>query len=209
MSLEQPKRPVGGAYGIFLSKHRAEFTTATKGQKASAISVMASERWKKLSDKDKEPYGKEFEVVKAKYEKDMKAFLDAGGEKKKGARALATEKRKEKEGGGKRRRLAKDPNKPKKPAGGAFGVFLNKNRAEFMKQCPGKITEATKLASTKWKALSDAEKKPLEVEYEKKMKEWKEAMKSYKPPEGDGDGEDGDDDGEGDEEEEDGQVEDQ
>merc|ERR550525_709924 len=133
MALEQPKKPVGGAYGIFLAKHRPEFSAATKGQQASAISKMAGERWKLLSKADRAPYEKEYQVAKVKFAAAIKAFLDAGGEKKKGPRALASEKRKLQEGGGKRRRLAKDPNRPKKPAGGAFGVFLNKHRQEFMK----------------------------------------------------------------------------
>mmetsp|Transcript_152436 Transcript_152436/g.370035 ORF Transcript_152436/g.370035 Transcript_152436/m.370035 type:complete len:215 (-) Transcript_152436:408-1052(-) len=210
MPLEQPRKPVGGAYGIFLSKHRPEFTAATKGQKASAISKMAGEKWKLLSEADKAPYEKEYATAKAKYEADMKAFLEGGGEKKLGTRALATQKRKLKEGDaggkGKRRKVEKDPNRPKKPAGGAFGVFLNKNRKEFQKECPGSITGVSKVASAKWKALSDAAKKPYEEEATRLMAAYKEAMKTYKPPAGaagDGAGseEGGDDDAEEDEEE--------
>uniref|UniRef100_A0A6T9J3A1 HMG box domain-containing protein n=1 Tax=Alexandrium catenella TaxID=2925 RepID=A0A6T9J3A1_ALECA len=204
-ALEQPKKPVGGAYGVFLAKHRAEFAAATKGQKASAVSKMASERWAKLGAQERAPFEKEFKVVKEKYDNDMKAFLESGGEKKPGVRALATQKRKAKEGagGGKRRRLAKDPNRPKKPAGGAFGVFLNRNRAEFQKKCPGGVTEVAKLASEKWKALADAQKEPFVEEFQRLLAAYKEAMKSYTPPEGAaGDaGEDGEEDQEEEEEE--------
>merc|ERR1711920_746417 len=97
------------------------------------------------------------------------------------------------DGAGGKRRKTKDPNKPKKPAGGAFGVFLNKNRPEFAKKFPGKITEVSKYASTKWKELSEAQKKPYEEEYKKLMAAYLEAMKSYKPPENaEGDEEDDD-----------------
>merc|ERR1711920_1093370 len=122
---------------------------------------------------------------KAQYDKDSKAFLDSGGEMK---------KRKSKDdGAGGKRRKTKDPNKPKRPAGGAYGVFLKKNWPEFAKQCPGKVTEVTKLASKKWKELSAAQKKPSEDEFKKLQAAYKEAMKNYKPPEGDG-GEEGEDD---------------
>mmetsp|Transcript_49726 Transcript_49726/g.138193 ORF Transcript_49726/g.138193 Transcript_49726/m.138193 type:complete len:210 (-) Transcript_49726:350-979(-) len=196
MALTQPKKPVGGAYGIFLAKHRPEFMAAAKGQKASVVSQMAGERWKSLSEDERKPYQKEFEVVKAKYEEDMKAFLAAGGEKALGTRALATKKRKEREEGGKGKRAkVNDPNKPKKPAGGAFGVFLNKNRKEFQKQAPGSVAVVSKLASAKWKELSAAEKKPYEEEFLKLQSAYKEAMKTYKPPSGSAevaDDEDGD-----------------
>eukprot|EP00927_Polykrikos_kofoidii_P018797 TRINITY_DN1875_c0_g1_i1.p2 TRINITY_DN1875_c0_g1~~TRINITY_DN1875_c0_g1_i1.p2 ORF type:complete len:224 (-),score=69.40 TRINITY_DN1875_c0_g1_i1:202-819(-) len=204
MALEQPKRPVGGGYGQFLAEKRPEFMKACEGQKASAVSVVASAAWKKLTDAQKKPYDAKFEQAKAKFEKDMEAFLAAGGTKTLGSRALKTQKRKEKEeGGGRRKRAKKDPNRPKKPAGGAFGVFLNKNRAVFQKECPGDMTGVTKLASAKWKAMSDAEKAPYEAEYQVKKKAFEEAMKSYVPTK-DGAGseeeEEGDEDDDGEEE---------
>ena len=50
MTLEQPKKPVDGAYGIVLTEKRPEFTKACAGQKASAVSSMAGESWKKLNE---------------------------------------------------------------------------------------------------------------------------------------------------------------
>lgn len=42
---------------------------------------------------------------------------------------------------------------PKKPAGGAYGQFLNEKRADFVKEVKGQpITAVTKLASAKWQA---------------------------------------------------------
>jgi hypothetical protein len=114
---------------------------------------------------------KKYEEAKAKYDEDMKAFLDAGGEKK----AIVKKSKRE-------AKPAKDPEKPKKPAGGAFGCFLAENRPEFQKQTAGQpITAVAKLASTKWQALSEDEKKPYEEMYAKKKAEYEEAMKSYVP----------------------------
>jgi len=189
MALEQPKKPVGGAYGQFLAEKRAEFTKQCAGQKASAISTLAGEKWKAISDTEKPKYQTLYEQAKTKFDADMAKFLAAGGEKSKGVTALRSEKLKAKEGGGKK---VKDANKPKKPAGGAYGCFLAKNRSTFQKECPGSITGVAKLAGQKWKELSDAEKEPFEKEYKVKYAEYHEAMKSYVPPAG---AEDEDDEG--------------
>merc|ERR1712176_696891 len=98
--------------------------------------------FKKLSDAQKKPYQQKYETAKEKFEKDMAAFLAAGGEKQKGAAALRAEKRKRKEGNKK-----KDPNVPKKPAGGAYGRFMAEKRPEFIKACAGQpITAVAKMA---------------------------------------------------------------
>merc|ERR1719161_2496797 len=101
----------------------------------------------------------------------MKAFLAGGGEVTKGDRAQRTERRKLKEGGGKKK---KDANAPKKPVGGAYGVFLAENREKIVKSLPqgsNKTTDVTKAAGEQWKKLSEKEKKPYQEKYEKKMEE--------------------------------------
>merc|ERR1712039_465011 len=94
-------------------------------------SKMAGEAFKKLSDAQKKPYQQKYETAKEKFEKDMAAFLAAGGEKQKGAAALRAEKRKAKEG-----KKKKDPNAPKRPAGGAYGQFLAENRSKIVSSLP-------------------------------------------------------------------------
>merc|ERR1712060_561834 len=173
----QPKQPVGGAYGIFLSEKRPEYTKACAGQKASAISTMAGAEWKTLTEEQKAPYAKKYEVAKAQYDKELESFLAGGGVKEKGAAALRTEKRKAKDG-----KKKKDPNAPKRPAGGAFGVWLAENRSKIASSLPQdhKITDVTKAAGVQWKALSDAAKKPYEATFAKKQEEYKKAMEEYK-----------------------------
>merc|ERR550537_1805769 len=83
-----------------------------------------------MPDAQKAPYQKKYEEAKEQFDKNMKAFLDAGGEKTKGAAALRSEKRKAK--GAKK----KDPNAPKKPTGGGHGVFLAENREKIVKSLP-------------------------------------------------------------------------
>ena len=51
---------------------------------------------------------------------------------------------------------------PKKPVGGAFGIYFNENRVEITKEAPGLGYEgygaAGKVASSRWKAMSEADK---------------------------------------------------
>lgn len=198
-TLEQPKKPAGGAYGQFLAEKRPEFIRACAGQPITAVSKMAGEAFKKLSDTQKKPYQDKYEAAKAKFEKDMAAFLAAGGEKQKGAAALRSEKRKAKEG-----KKKKDPNAPKKPAGGAYGVFMAEKRQDFMKACAGQpITAVSKMGGEAWKKLSDDQKKPYETKYAKKLEEYKKAVAEYKQnnPDVEEEGDDEDeDDAEGEEE---------
>jgi len=180
MALEQPKKPVGGAYGIFLTENRAEFAKKCVGQPVSAVTKLVGEAWKKLSDSEKKPYEDKYATAKSKFETDMAAFLAAGGEKAKGAAAMRSDKKKEKEG--KKSKKAKDPNMPKKPAGGGYGRFLAENRAKIVASLPKdhKITDVAKAAGIQWKALSDAAKKPYEDAFATAMAEFRKAFEEYK-----------------------------
>jgi len=180
MALEQPKRPAGGAYGIFVSEKRSEFAQKCVGQPVTAVSKLAGEAWKNLSDMQKKPYEEKYAAAKVKFEADMAAFLAAGGEKTKGVTALRSERKKAKEG--KKAKKAKDPNMPKKPAGGGYGRFLAENRAKIVASLPKdhKITDVAKAAGTQWKALSDAAKKPYEEAFTLAMAEFRKAMDEYK-----------------------------
>jgi len=177
--LEQPKKPAGGGFGRFVAEKRSEFAAKCAGQPITAVTKMAGQAWRELSEAAQQPYKEKFVTAQAKYEADMAEFLAAGGEKQKGAAALRTEKRKAKEG---KLKKQKDPEAPKRPAGGAYGCFMAANRAEFTKLCPGSITGVAKLAGEKWKAASAADKEKYEKEYKVKADAYQEAMKSYVPP---------------------------
>ena len=71
-------------------------------------------------------FGQFMNDKRAEFDKDLEAFEAAGGVKEKIAR-------KGKDGKVKK---AKDPDAPKRPAGGAYGVFLAENRDEIIKTLP-------------------------------------------------------------------------
>jgi len=76
-----------------------------------------------------------------------------------------------------------DPNRPKKPAGGAYGCFVAKHRQTFMKECVGKpVTAVSKVASERWKLVSQEDKKPYETAYAAKKAAYDKAMETYVPP---------------------------
>merc|ERR1719454_2206737 len=107
----------------------------------------------------------------------MATFLENGGEKAKGARALRSEKRKAKEA------KKKDANAPKKPAGGGYGVFLAEKRPLIVQSLPAgsnKTTDVAKAAGEQWKKLSEAQKKPYNDTFLKKQEEYRVALAEYK-----------------------------
>jgi len=180
MALEQPKKPVGGAFGRFVNERRAEFLKACAGQKVTAVTKMAGIEWKKLTDKEKEPFQKRYEMEKVQFEKDMAAFLEGGGVKAKGLLAMRREKKKLKEG--KRAKKARDADAPKRPAGGAYGRFLAEKREDIKKSLPAdhKITDVSKKAGELWKALSEAEKHKYEEMYKIAQEKYKKEADAYK-----------------------------
>merc|ERR1712113_281742 len=98
----------------------------------------------------------------------------------------------------------KDPNKPKKPTGGAYGQFMNANRVSIMNSLPAganKITDTARKAGEQWKMLPEEEKEKYEKLYQTKMEEYKEAMANYSAG-----AEDGDNDDDGDDDADDGEV---
>lgn len=150
------------------------------GNKMPMVSKIAGERWKALSQDAKAPYEKKYKEAQEKYTEEIKAFTEAGGEK----RGIKRKGRGEGKGRGGKKEKA-DPAAPKKIVGGAYGCFMEKNREAFTKEVGKKEgvnpnIEVTKLCSQKWKALSDAEKKPFEEIYQAKKKAYEEATKVYK-----------------------------
>lgn len=172
---QQPKKVTGGAFGRFLAEQRAALTEECKGKPATAVVKLASERFKALGEAERKLYDDKYRGAVKQYEKDMEAFLAAGGEKKATKRnAAETEKGKK----------AKDPEAPKKPVGGAYGIFQNEKREEFTKAVEAKgekgFGPVAKMTSEAFKTLNEAEKAVYEQKYAQKVSAYAEALKAYK-----------------------------
>jgi hypothetical protein len=166
----QPKK-VPSAYWLWLSDNREAIVKKIGSSKGSEVAKHAGEQWKAIDAKTKETYEKKAAAEKASYEKAMSDFKEQGGV------PAARRSKKDKEG-----KKVKDENAPKRPAGGAYGVFLADQRETIKKSLPAdhKITDVTKKASELWKNISEKDKKKYEDLYAKKMETYKAEMEEYK-----------------------------
>merc|ERR1719379_2996704 len=83
----------------------------------------------------------------------------------------------------KKEKKEKDPEAPKKPVGGAYGVFSNEKREEFTKAVEAKgekgFGPVAKMTSEAFKALTSEEKAPYEEKYAQKVAAYNEALAAY------------------------------
>ena len=76
----EPKRPLN-PYLVFVEEKKAQFIAEAGGNYKTGISLAAL-AFKALSDDAKKPFEFKAKEMRDQYEKDMQAFLDAGGTKK-------------------------------------------------------------------------------------------------------------------------------
>lgn len=77
----KPKQPAGGAFGCFLARNRAEFMKELgPGKPVTAVTKLASEKWKATSEAQKAPFQKEFEEKQAKFKKAMETYVPPAAE---------------------------------------------------------------------------------------------------------------------------------
>merc|ERR1719326_2227984 len=126
--LLEPKKPMT-AYFLYLQATRAAIVKQL-GDKASERGLVAktgSQKWNALAPKDKAPYEKEAAALKVEYNKELEKFKAAGGVvgKRKADKKAKKDKRAAK-------KAKKESGMPKRPAGGAYGVFLNEVRPDIV-----------------------------------------------------------------------------
>ena len=76
----EPKKPLN-PYLLFVQEKKEQFIAEADGNYKTGISLAAS-AYKELSDDAKQPFESKAKEMRDQYEKDMQAFLDAGGTKK-------------------------------------------------------------------------------------------------------------------------------
>jgi nicotinamidase-related amidase len=172
--LNSPKKPVAGAYGVFLAANREAIKkTLPADHKITDVAKAAGTQWAAVSDTEKMPYQMQYDANVVAYKKAMEeglyAVFKAGG-------GVMEKKRKRLEEAAKMKE--KDSNSPKKPVGGAYGIYLAANREAIKKALPAdhKITDVAKAAGTKWAAVSDTEKMRYHRQYDANVAAYKKAM---------------------------------
>merc|ERR1719195_416457 len=160
------------AFGQWLNANRAmlqERVASEGGKGVAAVAKKASELWKAMSDSEKKPWEIKFNEANAAYGAYKNSDNYVAPEKKE--RRLKSDK------------LEKDPGAPKKPVGGAYGIFSNEKREEFTKIVEAKgekgFGPVAKMTSEAFKALTDVERaayeekfKEAQVKYQKEKEEY-------------------------------------
>jgi len=167
-TLVQPKRP-GSSYMIWVNANRARIVKSLgKDAGVTDVAKEAGSQWRALTASAKKKYEQEAVKLKNKYEKDLAAFVKAGGEIK--ARKSRSNKGKK----------VKDPNAPKR-APSAYLLWLSGSRAKIVKSLPkgAAPTEVTKAAGAEWKKLTAKAKAPYMKKAEKASADYKKAKEKY------------------------------
>merc|ERR1712232_863968 len=110
------------------------------------VTKALSARWKAVSAADRAVYDKQAADAKAQYDKDLAAFVAAGGVK--GAKRKEKKDDKDAKAAKKARKEADVASgKPKKPAGGAYGCYVARHRNEIQASLPAgaKVTAVSKV----------------------------------------------------------------
>merc|ERR1740121_315207 len=132
-----------------------------------------SETWKAMSDTEKQPWVKKYEEHKAAFEAYKSSEAYVAPERKNGKRKRGDEPA-----------PAKDPNAPKKPVGGAYGVFANDKREEFAKEAAAKgeagFGAVARLVSAAWKELGAEEKGGYQAKFEEAKAKYEKDLAEYR-----------------------------
>jgi len=173
--LEQPKQPLSG-FMMWLGDNRELIVTASGSSHWSpALSKEAGQKWKSSSAAEKAPYEIRAAEARADYDQALAEYVAQGGivKKRRQKDAMAAEQSK--------KQPKKEP-MPKRPWGGAYGVFLTERREEIRQSLPEecKFGDVTRAASETWKALSEDEKKTYEDVYARNLDDYKRAMEEYR-----------------------------
>jgi hypothetical protein len=167
-TLVQPKRPAS-SYMLWLSANRAKITKSLgKDAGMTDVAKEAGKKWNAVAESTKKKYATEANKLKKKYEKDLAAFVEAGGEIKARKSKAKTEKK------------VKDPNAPKRPPS-SYLLWLADSRPKIAKSLPkgSAVTEVTKAAGAQWKKLTAKTKGPYVKKAEKASADYKKAMAEY------------------------------
>ena len=144
---EGPKKPTT-AYFAFTNAIRGEIKEANPGIGITDIAKKIGEKWKELSDEEKQKYSDLAAADKERYEKECADVVAAGGSI--GKKASKKAAKKEKASG------------PKKPLS-AYFVFTSQKRKELLAEDPSlKITDLAKKMGEIWGTLSEADRAPFQ-----------------------------------------------
>ncbi|CAE6510686.1 unnamed protein product [Rhizoctonia solani] len=178
-----PPKQAPSTWQIFFTEYLQSYKSTNPERKLN-VSQAAKDggaAYKALTDEQKEIYKRKARHAKEEYERELAAWqrtLTPDDIRQENVFRSAQRK-----AGKSRRSNLKDPNAPKKPLS-AYFMFLQWIRADpaRVRDVFGDETETTRqsvLAASKWRDLSDAEKKPFLAQAEREKLEYEAARKEY------------------------------
>ncbi|KAJ1308862.1 hypothetical protein OPQ81_004550 [Rhizoctonia solani] len=178
-----PPKQAPSTWQIFFTEYLQNYKSTNPERKLN-VSQAAKDggaAYKALTPAQKELYKRKARLAKEEYERELAAWQRTlTPEDIRQENAFRSAQRK---AGKSRRSNLKDPNAPKKPLS-AYFMFLQWIRADpaRVQDVFGEETETTRqsvLAASKWRDLSDAEKKPFLAQAEREKLEYEAARKEY------------------------------
>ncbi len=162
------KRPVGGAFQMYVADWRRSkgYAGEVQGLEGKGIVKLASSKFKALAEQERRPFQDQFDASMSTW---------------RATRAVRQCPR--------RARAEPFAAMPKKPVGGAFQIYVAHWRLSegYAGEVQGlQASDIGKLASAKFKALTDEEKKPFQVQFDAAMSAWKAARLRVKDAAGAG-----------------------
>eukprot|EP00400_MALV-I_sp_L67-5_P000562 gene562-610_t len=181
------------AYMFFMKDNRTKIQKEYNITKNGDVSKKVGELWNKMDEAEKEPYTKQAEADKLRYEKELSSGLPKKVNVSKVAKKEKQLKRERErkgedveydpedsdEAGGKKKKKKKDPNAPKKPAN-AYMQFLNHNRADIAAQGIKGVAEVAKEGSRRWREADAATKTKWETKWKAETEIYKANLEKYK-----------------------------
>jgi len=173
-----PKRPMSGYFMWMASGVREKMLAKQKVKKVSVVMSACGELWSKMPEAQKKVWQDKAKHAKAVWTKKMAGYMKTSSfkefEKKKAAHKLTKVKKAKK---------PKDKNAPKRPLSGFFRFMK-----VFRKNNPTLgLTEVTKGAGEKWKAMPESSKKKFmdaaesdKAKYQKEVAKYKKSSKFAK-----------------------------
>jgi len=170
---EQPRKPLS-SYMLWINENRGAIAAEIGAAQAPLVSKAAGERWRSLSEAERAPFDQQAAKAKADYDEAVAAFVAQGG-------TLMKRKRTGNELDNSQQVRRREP-MPKKPWGGAFGVFLNEKRGEFKQALPMdcRPQDVVRAVGEAWRCLPQEEKQGYEDINARNMQDYKQAMEDYK-----------------------------
>lgn len=161
--------PLDG-FNVFLILGHAIATKNRKGLRPNAVWGSVRKCWDDLSDENKALHNQDFKSLRAQYAKANK-ILKLERESGNSPEAAAKDDAKHAQD------QADDVALPKKPVGGAWGVFYQEKRPELLKdpQADRNVAVITKKIKELWDALDENQKQPYQEQYAARKKAYDEA----------------------------------